>query len=199
VKTGPEICPHHRLPILFAVAPFGRQSATVGIGLHIRPEGGVDARLIAAFAAKPLQKVGIQSDRRALFPPRHDHMSILPEGLVGRLRIVDDSDVRLLVVVERTRRRSVVGSELTQKPASAQSPTTTDQFRNRQQPLSLATCLRLPRSSFSKFASHRTGVVPGLFSAALVLFVADITCLSVMPLLTRAYAPRSAGPRHRAR
>ncbi len=63
------------------------------------PKNGIDPCLIAAFAAEPFEKVGVQPHRHGLLPPRHENTRVLPESLVGRLciGIVDDRGVRLLL------------------------------------------------------------------------------------------------------
>src|SRR5439155_6406897 len=69
------------------------------MSVHIRPKNSIDARLIAAFAAEPFEKVGVQSHSHGRLRPRYDDARILPESIIGWLRIwvVDDRGMYLLI------------------------------------------------------------------------------------------------------
>jgi hypothetical protein len=62
----------------------------IGLGVHMRLQDRVDPRLVAAFAAEPLEKIRVQPHRHCFFPPRHDYACVLPEALVVCVGIFDD-------------------------------------------------------------------------------------------------------------
>jgi len=60
--------------------------------IHVGPQYGVDARLIAFLPAEPLQEIRIEPNGDRLLRCRHHYSSLLPEFGVSRLRIRIDGE-----------------------------------------------------------------------------------------------------------
>jgi hypothetical protein len=99
-----------------AVDPFRgdaeimRRSALTRVSVHICTKDGIDPRLVAAFAAEPFEKIGVQSHRHGLLPPRHDHSRRFPESLVFASASSMIAAWTSSSFIERRRRQSVSGS-----------------------------------------------------------------------------------------
>src|SRR5271168_751885 len=83
------LSPVPKSPTPGAAAPVAdrKGSAIIRVSVHIGPKNRIDPGLIAAFAAEPFEKVGVQSNRHGRLRARHDHACLLPKRLVSRLRI----------------------------------------------------------------------------------------------------------------
>ncbi len=53
------------------------------MGLHVGPENGVDAGLVARVLAEPLQQIGVEAHGHDGFGRRQDDFGVFPEGCVG--------------------------------------------------------------------------------------------------------------------
>jgi len=67
------------------LAGFARHGSFLGrrSRLHISPQDGVDASLVAALSPEPAQQVGVESHGHDGFQRGHDDLGIFPEGGVG--------------------------------------------------------------------------------------------------------------------
>ena len=59
----------------------------VPLGLHVSPQDGVYAGLIALLLPEPFQQIGIQPHRHRFFAARPYNLGVLPKRLVGTVSV----------------------------------------------------------------------------------------------------------------